>query len=69
MSYSDTVRSLSYQPASEEQGDRINALRNVCKDFALAIYTDTRASREQSLAITKLEETLMWAVKAVVLEK
>lgn len=40
-------------------------IRNGCLDLALLINTKCPDSREQSLAITKLEETMMWAMAAI----
>lgn len=61
-------RSLSHQVPSSDGVKRIEFLREVAKSFAEAIETHTPVCRERSLAITKLEESLMWAVKSVVLE-
>jgi hypothetical protein len=61
-------RSLTNQPPTPEQIERIELLRQVGKTLGTAIVEQTPASREQSLAITKLEECVMWAVKAIVLE-
>lgn len=77
-------RSLSHQApkldtaSGEDQVARIEALRAAAKVFGLAIEEKVGArleatgvakgSREKSLAITKLEEALMWAVKGIVLE-
>lgn len=62
------ARSLSHQAPESDQQGRIALLRDAAKAFASSIETNSSPSREQSLAITKLEETLMWAIKGVVLE-
>lgn len=62
-------RSLTNQPPTAEQIERIELLRRVGKTLGTAIVEQTPTSREQSLAITKLEECVMWAVKAIVLEE
>ncbi len=36
--------------------------------FGVAIVEDSPVSRHQSIALTKLEAAVMWAVKAIVLE-
>lgn len=61
-------RSLTNITPSAEQVQRIEALRQSAKDFASDLITLTLPSREQSLAITHLEETVMWAVKGIILE-
>lgn len=60
--------SLTNQTPDAEQIGRIEDLRDDAKALSRRILRNTRPGREQSLAITKLEEALMWAVKAVVLE-
>lgn len=77
---SKVARSLSHQaPRSEDAVHRIETLRAAAKHFAEAIESnvgalmdgsacDRKPSREASLAITNLEQALMWAVKGVVLE-
>lgn len=69
MSLSPKVeKSLSHQAPKADAIPRIEALRVAAKVFAEAIEANTKMSREQALAITKLEECLMWAIKGVVLE-
>ncbi len=48
---------------------KIEAIRSTAKAFGEAIIMLTPPSREQSIALTKLEEADMWAVKAIVLEE
>jgi hypothetical protein len=63
------ARSLSHQaPRDVDQTTRIEALRGSCKVFAETLEALTEPSREQSLAITNLEQALMWAIKGIVLE-
>ena len=62
-------RSLTNQTPSEEQIQRIEILRMWGQDLGHTILDHTEPSREQSLALTHLEETVMWAVKAIVLEE
>lgn len=61
-------RSLTNQKPTTEQLQRIEDLRQVAKSLALAIVGLCPSSRERSLAATHLEETVMWAVKAIALE-
>lgn len=43
----------------------INMLHQIARDFALTIQANCPESREKSLAITKLEECVMWANAAI----
>lgn len=61
-------RSLTNQTPNAEQIERIEALRETGKVLGSAIVNSTLPSRERSLALTHLEETVMWAVKAIILE-
>jgi hypothetical protein len=66
----DKIRkSLTNQKPNEKQIKRIEELRNGSFAFANEINNKCPDSREKSLAITKLEECLMWAVKSIVLEE
>lgn len=44
---------------------RINMLHQIARDFALTIQAICPESREKSLALTKLEECVMWANAAI----
>lgn len=57
--------SFTYHPPVGNQQERYVALRDKAKDLALDIINLTPSSREQSTAITKLEEAIMWANKAI----
>lgn len=46
---------------------RIKYLRQKFDDLHSSIEEATPSSRERSIALTKLEEALMWANKAIVL--
>jgi hypothetical protein len=48
------------------QVERITYLRKKAKEFAEDIAQQTPESREQSLALTNLEEAVMWANAAIV---
>lgn len=61
-------RSLTNQAPTTDGVARIERLRGVGKDLGLSIIQEARDSRERSLALTHLEEAIMWAVKAIVLE-
>lgn len=50
---------------SENQQAKYRYLRAIGKSLAYAIYSECPGGKEKSLAITKLEETLMWANAAI----
>lgn len=60
-------RSLTNISPDEQQIVNIEALRRMFKTTAACIVCSTPRSRERSLALTRLEESTMWAVKAVIL--
>ena len=57
--------SFTYHPPTDDQIPRYEALRKIGKDLAQAIHSYAPDSREKSLAITKVEEAVMWANKAI----
>lgn len=62
---SQIENSFTYHSPKEDQPERYVKLRDMAKDLAFTIVKNTPPSREQSLAITKLEESIMWANKAI----
>ena len=50
-----------YHAPTPEQVDYYMDIRNRAKDLAYLIKNICPDSRERSLALTKLEETVMWA--------
>lgn len=62
-------RSLTNQTPTPEQINSIELLRSVAQALGVAIIENTPEGREQACAITKLEEVVMWGVKAIVMEE
>lgn len=60
--------SLTNHSPSPAAIEAIEAIRVAGKDLAYTLVNTTNPSREASLAATHLEETVMWAVKAVILQ-
>ncbi len=54
-----------YHTPKEGQPARYEAIRNKAKELAELIEAECPASREQSVAFTKLEEAVMWANAAI----
>jgi hypothetical protein len=61
--YSDDLdnRFRWHQPRTQEVGELHNTIRRECRELAGTIMAVVPAGREQALAITKLEEAMMWA--------
>lgn len=66
--YERLVRSLTNQTPDEAQIVAIEDVRLIGKRMAAIIAEVCPAGREKSLAGTHLEETVMWAVKAIILQ-
>lgn len=56
---------FTYHPPKPEQQPKYAAIRDKAKEFALLIVDLTPASREQSLAITSLEDVVAKANAAI----
>lgn len=54
---------------NDEQQLRIDEIRNVFSDLYDKIDSLCKASRETSLACTKLEEAQFWAIKGITREE
>lgn len=57
----DLERRFIHHPPVGDQGERYEALRSASLELAHMIGDLSKLSREQSLALTKLEEALFWA--------
>lgn len=58
-------RDFTYHAPSAEQVERMAHIRQECKNLAAILLAETPASREQSLALTALEEVSMWSNAAI----
>lgn len=58
-------RDFSYHAPKPDQPDRYNAIREKAKDLAVLLLETTPPSREQSTALTLLEECAMMANAAI----
>lgn len=56
---------FTYHPPAGDQAERYEKLRADAKVLALEIAELCPDSRERSTALTKLEETIMWANAAI----
>lgn len=63
----DVILSLTNHKPQTEAVEKVERVRNAAKTMATTIFRECPPSRERSLAITALEEQVMWAVKSIVL--
>lgn len=61
------LKTFAYHKPSEKGIETIRELREAFSDLHDKITTLAPASRERSVALTQLEDSAMWAIKAVVL--
>lgn len=54
-----------HRPKSREVADNHELVRGWAKTFADCILQSTPSSREQSVALTKVEEAMFWANAAI----
>ena len=66
--YDRLARSLTNVTPTDDGIERIEKVREAGRELAYALAWFCPDSRERSLAATHLEETVMWAVKSIVLE-
>ena len=57
----DIEKNFTFHPPKDDQPNRYQCIRDTAKGFALLIDKACPDSREKSLAMTKLEECVMWA--------
>ena len=61
----DLAKRFSYHAPKDDQPDRYNDMRATAKLFARRIMRICPPSRERSLALTNLEQAIMWANAAI----
>ncbi len=65
MEEKDLLNRFTYHPPKEGQSEKYAYLRAKAREFADAINEECPESREKALAITKLEEAMMWGNAAI----
>lgn len=65
MPIDDLENRFTYHAPKDDQPARYTAIRAKAKELAQFITENTPASREQSLAITNLEQAVFWANAAI----
>lgn len=59
-------RDFTFQKPTDEMIARFTRIREAAKALAMLIEQTTPACREQSLAITELEQVVFWATASIV---
>lgn len=68
MDRADLQRRFTYHPPRPGQPEVYQGIRDRARDLAMLIDAWAPDGREKSLAITALEETVMWANAAIARE-
>ena len=61
----DIVNRFGYHPATDVTGPQHDAVRKAYQELAHTVAQGTPAGRHQSLALTALQESMMWANAAI----
>ena len=61
MDENELANRFSYHAPKGNQSTRYEEIREMGRNFAELILSECPASREQSIAITKIEEAVFWA--------
>lgn len=65
-SYADQIdKAFTYHPPKGDEAARYGSIREQARSLALNLANTCPPSRELSLALTKLEEVVMWANAAI----
>lgn len=65
MNIDDITNRFTYHAPKPDQINRYTTIRDMARDFAVSLDALCPVSRELSLAITHLEETVFWANAAI----
>lgn len=60
---------FTYHSPTSEQSERYVRIRSEAKSLAATIIACTPASREQSVALTNLQQAVMWANAAIAINE
>ncbi len=69
MTNEQTYRIFSYHKPIGDQASRYESIRDEAKRLAHIIQTCCPESREKSLAITNLQQTVMWANASIAINE
>lgn len=63
--WKDLENRFTYHAPKDGQVDAYQEIRDKAKEFATLLFSQCPQSRELSLALTKLEESVFWANAAI----
>lgn len=66
--YRELDKRFSFHPADDDAASCHEAVRAAARRLALSVLQATEPGREQSLALTKIEEAMMWANASIARE-
>lgn len=66
--YADLDRRFAFHPADQDAASCHEAVRSAARQMAVAVLQVTPKGREQALALTNIEQAMMWANAAVARE-
>ena len=69
ISMDELMNRFGFHPANDKTGPQHQLVRDHCLGLAGFIVANTPEGREQSLALTKLQEVMMWANAAIACAK
>ena len=69
MTENEIINNFTYHTPTEKMKPKFQELRNKAKELALLINKLVPQGREQALAHTKLQESIMWANAGIVIPK
>ena len=69
MPHLDLDNIFTYHAPKGDQQERYVAIRQKAKEFAELVQDTTPASREQSLAITAIQQATQWANAAIAINE
>jgi hypothetical protein len=61
----DIINRFTYHPPKGDQPERYERVRSVALALAKCVHMSTPPSREQNIALTKIEEAVFWATAAI----
>lgn len=59
------MKTCDFNPLTENQKGRVEAIRKAGNALVEVIIENTTVSREQSIALTNIEQGVMWAIKGL----
>ena len=62
-------QTFKYHTPKENQSERYQAIREKAKELATLITESTPVSREQSVALTNLQQAVMWANASIAINE